>query len=102
MKTLFIISLVLLSLISSQSWSADFDKGAAAFFNGDFATDLRELNPLAEQGDAPAQSNLGLMYYHGKGVPQDYKTAVKWFTLAAEQGRDAQAGAGYYVQYSGY
>ena len=50
MKTLFIISLVLLSLISSQSWSAYFDKGAAAFFNGDFATALRELRPLAEQG----------------------------------------------------
>ncbi len=26
------------------------------------------------------------MYYGGQGVPQDYKTAVKWFTLAAEQG----------------
>ena len=26
------------------------------------------------------------MYYNGKGVPQDYKTAVKWYTLAAEQG----------------
>ena len=26
------------------------------------------------------------MYYFGKGVPQDYKIALKWFTLAAEQG----------------
>ena len=26
------------------------------------------------------------MYHKGKGVPQDYKTAVKWFTLSAEQG----------------
>jgi hypothetical protein len=26
------------------------------------------------------------MYYNGKGVPQNYKTAVKWFSLAAEQG----------------
>jgi len=26
------------------------------------------------------------MYSNGKGVPQDDKTAVKWFRLAAEQG----------------
>ena len=26
------------------------------------------------------------MYYNGQGVPQNFKTAVKWFTLAAEQG----------------
>ena len=26
------------------------------------------------------------MYKNGEGVLQDYKTAVKWYTLAAEQG----------------
>ena len=26
------------------------------------------------------------MYNKGQGVPQDYKTAVKWFRPAAEQG----------------
>ena len=26
------------------------------------------------------------MYAKGDGVPQDYKTAVKWYRLAAEQG----------------
>ena len=30
------------------------------------------------------------MYNNGRGVPQDDKTAVKWWTLAAEQG-DASA-----------
>lgn len=25
------------------------------------------------------------MYYNGRGVIQDYKQAVKWYTLAAEQ-----------------
>ena len=33
-----------------------------------------------------AQNNLGANYYHGHGVKQDYKKAVKWFRLAAEQG----------------
>jgi hypothetical protein len=40
----------------------------------------------AEQGYAPAQDNLGWMYQKGRGVPQDYKEAVKWYRLAAEQG----------------
>ena len=46
-----------------------------------FATALREWTPLAEQGDAKSQYNLGVMYNKGKGVPQNYKTAVKWYTL---------------------
>ena len=40
----------------------------------------------AEQGYAVAQYGLGLMYYFGKGVPQDYKQAADWYTKAAEQG----------------
>ncbi len=32
------------------------------------------------------QYNLGQMYNNGEGVLQNYKTAVKWYTLAAEQG----------------
>jgi len=45
-----------------------------------------DLMRLAKQGDARAQYNLALMYANGEGVPQDYKAAVKWYTLAAEQG----------------
>ena len=52
---------------------------------------VQDLTPLAEQGDADAQYNLGEMYYFGTGVPQDYQTALEWFKLAAEQGHaDAQ------------
>jgi hypothetical protein len=35
------------------------------------------------------------MYKKGLGVPQDYKTAVKWYTLAAKQGfANAQSNLG--------
>ena len=68
------------------SWAADFQKGLAAYKSGDYATALREWTPLAEQGQAPAQNNLGLMYTKGQGVPQDYKAAVRWYRLAADQG----------------
>ena len=50
----------------------------------------------AEQGDAGAQTALGVMYEDGEGVPQDYAEAVKWFRKAAEQGdADAQFRLGY-------
>ena len=71
---------------AGESWSADFDKGLNAARTGDFATALSEWKPLAEQGDATAQINLGVMYEDGKGVSRDYESAVKWYRLAAEQG----------------
>jgi TPR repeat protein len=40
----------------------------------------------AEQGDASAQYNLGVIYDTGDGVPENDAEAVKWFRLAAEQG----------------
>jgi TPR repeat protein len=42
--------------------------------------------PLAEQGDAEAQYELGLIYLNGDDVPQDYAEALRWFVLAAQQG----------------
>ena len=52
-------------------------------------------NLLLKTGDAKSQFALGWMYHEGKGVPQDYKTAVKWTRLAAEQGdADAQYNLG--------
>jgi TPR repeat protein len=42
-----------------------------------------------------AQSNLGVMYHPGKGVPQDDAEAVWWYRLAAGQGdADAQNNLG--------
>jgi tetratricopeptide (TPR) repeat protein len=77
------------------SESADFQKGYAAYKSDDFATALQEFKPLAEQGHATAQYNLGEMYRKGQGVLQDDKTAVEWYTLAAEQGNtDAQFNLG--------
>jgi uncharacterized protein len=51
---------------------------------------LAQLTPCAEQGDAVAQRQLGMMYRQGDGVAKDYNQAFKWFLKAAEQG-DAAA-----------
>lgn len=52
--------------------------------------DFEYLLSAASLGLVDAQFNLGLMYYKGQGVPQDYEEALRWFKEAAEQG-DAQA-----------
>jgi TPR repeat protein len=53
--------------------------------------DIAELKRKAGQGDAQAQSDLGLIYFSGRGLTRDYKLAVKWALKAAEQGNaDAQ------------
>ena len=76
--------LILAVLLSGAGLNAnaDFD----AYAKGDYATALHAWQPLAEQGDARAQYNLGVMYAEGEGVPQDYKAAVQWYRRAAEQG----------------
>lgn len=79
----------LLVLLSGPTW-AGLDEGMAAVHRGDYATALRELRPLAEQGNAWAQYNLGVMYAEGAGVPKNDREAVKWYRRAAEQG-DAKA-----------
>jgi len=65
---------------------ASLEAGEAAYRKGDYAAALRAFRPLAEQGQARAQFNLGVLYDDGRGVPQDHREAAKWFRLAAEQG----------------
>ena len=75
--------------------------GAAVivFFGGVPASaqpDYETTRSAAEQGDANAQFNLGLMYGTGRGVRQDEAEAVRWFRLAAEQGNaSAQVSLGF-------
>ncbi len=53
--------------------------------------ELQQLRKDAEQGNVNAQARLGYMYQFGKGIPRDYKEAIKWYRKAADQGKaDAQ------------
>ena len=89
-KLTFLFPLTFLFLFSGSVYGDDFQDAEDAYNRKDYKTAYKLLLPLAEQGDAAAQYNLGLMYYTGQGVPQDYKEAVKWYRLSAEQG-DATA-----------
>jgi hypothetical protein len=79
----FVLSIIGLAV---PAW-ADFQAGMDATTRGDYATALREWRPLAEQGDALAQYNLGVLYRKGRGVPQDDVQARQWYAKAAAQGQ---------------
>lgn len=85
--------LVLALLLVASPAYADFAEGFAAYERGDYATALAEFRPLADQGYANAQFNLGLMYANGRGVPQDHVLAHMWFSLAGVGGLESSAKA---------
>jgi uncharacterized protein len=64
----------------------DFDAGLRAYEQHDYAQALKEWRPLAEKGNAQAEFNLALLYFDGKGVPQDFEQAAEWFAKAADEG----------------
>ena len=88
-KRLLFLPLLLSLLLVPTSASADFAAGVAAYDRGDFKTAFKEMRRLAQQGDASAQYNLGVMYDHGEGVAENDAEAVKWWRKAAEQGHKA-------------
>ena len=82
---LFPAPLALAALISAVPLFADFQAGLDAYQKGDYVGAAKEWRPLAEEGDATAQYNLGLLYLDGHGVPQNITEAANWFRRAAEQ-----------------
>ena len=89
-----------IALACHGSAFAGFAEGATAYNNRNYALAYKEIVPLARTGNADAEHLLGLMYYMGRGVPQDYKQALMWHRRAASQGKaDAQyvVGAMYYT-----
>ena len=61
-------------------------EGLAAYRAGDYVTAHAEWLPLAREGGAAAQRNVGQLYRLGQGVPRDAAVAANWYRLAAEQG----------------
>src|SRR5215475_11819296 len=72
--------------VSGGALADPMEDGQAAYNRGDFEEALKQWQPLAEQGVARAQNNLGVLYENGKGVPADINQAMKWYRAAAGQG----------------
>jgi TPR repeat protein len=75
-----------LGLFIAVGQERDFPEGVKAYEQKDYATAFTVWEPLAEGGSAAAQFNLALLFYDGRGVPQDFERAAKWFEKAADQG----------------
>jgi TPR repeat protein len=61
-------------------------RGVSAFHRQDYVAASRAFIPLAERGNAAAQTYLGFLFETGRGVPQNYAEAAMWYRRAAEQG----------------
>ncbi len=81
-----------LLFVTHAVFAGPFEDSALAYAQKDYATALRLLRPLADQGNALGQFNPGNMYYNGQGASQDYAQAHMWFNLAAagSQPEDAE------------
>jgi uncharacterized protein len=96
------LAAVLLMLnIATPVTAGPFDDAVAAYDNGDYATAMRLLGPLADQGNADAMTLIGLMYLNDQGVPPSFTApqrefmAGSFFGLPAKQGNaSAQYGLG--------
>lgn len=82
------MAIILGMLLASVANADPYEDGLEAYRRGRYEQALRLWQPLAEQGHAKAQYNLGVFYDLGRGVAQDHAEAVKWYRLAADQGND--------------
>ena len=71
---------------SAPAFAGPLEDADTAHREGDYATALRLLSPLADQGHPIAQFLFGIMHFKGEGVAQDYAEALKWYGLSANQG----------------
>jgi TPR repeat protein len=69
-----------------------WEDGMAAYNRGDYVPAMQVFRAMAHQGNAKAQSVLGVMYRRGQGVSRSPVRAFLWFSRAAARG-DAKAKA---------
>jgi hypothetical protein len=82
--TAFFITLTTIGLAAPAT--APEHPGMTAFKTGDYAAAYRIWTPMAENGDANAQANLGILYLRGLGVSKDIQQAMQLFQTAAAKG----------------
>jgi TPR repeat protein len=77
-------AIILALSLTAPVAAGPFEDATAAYDKGDYAAALRLLGPLANQGDAIAQSNLGFMYFRGQGVLQNHDEAAATLAIACK------------------
>src|SRR4051812_39033386 len=77
---------LMVAAVTGSAIAGPLEDARAAYESGDYGAAMRIFRPMAENGDAVAQYYLGDLYDKGRGVPQDYAEATKWYRRSAEQG----------------
>ena len=86
-KTAIKVSLLIcLATAFDNVVASDLDDAVTAMRTGDFAEAYCIMRPLAENGDADAQYNIGWMYMNGYGLRVNDSLALEWWQKAAAQG----------------
>jgi len=83
---IFVALLVFAVPAGAQSLEERMKSAAGAYERKDFATAIAVWRPLAEAGNAEAQTLLGAMYWSGEGVARRYHLAASLWSRAADKG----------------
>lgn len=89
MKTRMMVGGLMLSaqiLGATGVFAGPWEDGMAAYNRGDYVPAITVFRAMAEQGNAEAQSLLGVMYRRGQGVTRSSVRAFVWFSRAAARG----------------
>jgi hypothetical protein len=91
---------VAIATLPAGAASGPLEEARAATETEDYAAALALLRPLADQGNAEAQSALGFFYANGYGVALDDERAVFWYRRAGDQGDAlAQGSLGFHYEF---
>lgn len=82
------MSLAAVGLVFSLAVHAesDYDKAVHVYGCADYPKAYKLFMPLAENGDALSQFQVGMMTEQGQGTEPSYENAYVWYKKAAEQG----------------
>lgn len=69
----------------AQSVGGSYEEGLKMVRSGQWVKALSEFKPLAEEGHAPSQFSIGLIYHLGRGVKPNTEAAYQWYKKAAVQ-----------------
>ena len=86
MKRVMASAVVVLMGISLSVNASNYNEGFIAAESGNYQSALQKWGPLAEQGHAVAQFNLGMLYHSGSGISLDEQKAIEWYEKSAKNG----------------
>jgi TPR repeat protein len=66
--------------------AGSFEDGVKSYANKDYADARKAFLAAAALDDPRAQLNLGLIYFNGHGVAQDFRQAASWYRKSSLQG----------------